>query len=39
MRITDAEAASIHRVTDEMAGKQAEVTLFGSRADDLLRGR
>ena len=38
MRITDAEAAAIRRVTDEVAGQQAEVKLFGSRTDDQLKG-
>ena len=38
MRITDAEAAAIRRVTNEVAGQQAQVTLFGSRTDNALRG-
>ena len=38
MRITDAEAAAIRRVTNEVAGLQARVTLFGSRTDDALKG-
>ena len=38
MRITDAEAAAIRRVTTEVAGHQAQVTLFGSRTDDALKG-
>lgn len=38
MRITDAEAEAIRRVTHEVAGQQARVSLFGSRTDDALRG-
>ena len=38
MCITDAEAEAIRRVTHEVAGQQARVTLFGSRTDNSLRG-
>lgn len=38
MRISPAESAAIRRVTTEIAGPQARVKLFGSRANDELRG-
>lgn len=38
MRITPHEAAAIRRITTEVAGPQAKVSLFGSRARDDLRG-
>ncbi len=38
MRITDNEAKAIRRVTEEVAGLQARVALFGSRTDAALKG-
>lgn len=38
MRITPQEAAAIRRVTTEVAGSDARVSLFGSRTRDDLRG-
>ena len=38
MQITPDEAASIRRVTAEVAGEGARVKLFGSRTRDDLRG-
>lgn len=38
MRITPQEAAAIRRVTTEVAGLHARVSLFGSRTRDDLRG-
>jgi predicted nucleotidyltransferase len=38
MRITPREVAAIRRVTAEVAGQRARVTLFGSRTRDDLRG-
>ena len=39
MRITPYEAAAIRRITTEVAGARAKVSLFGSRTrDDLLGG-
>lgn len=38
MRITPQEAAAIRRVTTEVAGVHARVSLFGSRTRDDMRG-
>lgn len=38
MRITPQEAAAIRRITTEVAGARAKVSLFGSRTRDDLRG-
>ncbi len=38
MRITPLEADAIRRITAEVAGPQARVSLFGSRTRDDLRG-
>jgi len=38
MRITPQEATAIRRVTTEVAGARAKVSLFGSRTRDDLRG-
>ncbi len=38
MRITPQEAAAIRRITTELAGPGARVSLFGSRTHDDLRG-
>ena len=38
MRLTPQEAAAIRRVTAEVAGRHARVSLFGSRTHDELRG-
>lgn len=38
MRITPQEAAAIRRITAEVAGPLARVSLFGSRTRDDLRG-
>ena len=38
MRITPQEAAAIRRITTEVVGPQATVSLFGSRTRDDLRG-
>lgn len=38
MRITPQEAAAIRRITTEVAGAHAKVSLFGSRTRDHLRG-
>ena len=38
MRTTPHEAAAIRRITTEVAGAQARISLFGSRTRDDLRG-
>ena len=38
MRITPQEAVAIRRITTEVAGASARVSLFGSRTRDDLRG-
>ena len=38
MRLTPQEAAAIRRITTELAGPRAKVSLFGSRTRDDLRG-
>ncbi|HRQ59403.1 MAG TPA: nucleotidyltransferase domain-containing protein [Azoarcus taiwanensis] len=38
MRISDAHIRTIRRITAEQLGREAVVTLFGSRVDDTQRG-